>query len=45
MADTQGGAWNFTTYDQQWLPYAVLGGMTLFLLILLTVFLKRRDPV
>ena len=27
-SDSQAGAWGFTTYDQTWMPYAVLGGMT-----------------
>jgi hypothetical protein len=39
------GAWGFTTYDQTWLPYAVLGAMTVFLIVGVSVLLKRRDPV
>jgi hypothetical protein len=44
-SDTQVGAWGFTTYDQTWIPYAVLGGMTVFLVLVVCVLLKRRDPV
>jgi len=39
------GSWGFSTYEQTWVPYAVLGGMTVVLLIVLCVLLKRRDPV
>jgi hypothetical protein len=45
MASEQVGAWGFTQYDQLWIPYAVLGGITVGLLIILTILLKRRDPV
>ena len=44
-ADAYPGSWGFTTYEQQWMPFAVLGGMTLLLVIVLCVVLKRRDPV
>jgi ABC transport system ATP-binding/permease protein len=44
-SDTYTGAWGFTTYDQTWMPYAVLGGMTVLLMIVVSIFLKRRDPV
>jgi ABC-type multidrug transport system ATPase subunit len=44
-SDSQVGAWGFTSYDQTWMPYAVLGGMTVGILMLLMVLLKRRDPV
>jgi ABC-type multidrug transport system ATPase subunit/pSer/pThr/pTyr-binding forkhead associated (FHA) protein len=44
-SDTQVGAWGFTTYDQTWIPYAVLGGMTVFMVLVVCVLLKRRDPV
>ncbi|MFO0548883.1 MAG: FHA domain-containing protein [Polyangiaceae bacterium] len=43
--DTFSGNWGFTSYEQQWVPYAVLGGATLFLMIVLCLILKRRDPV
>lgn len=44
-ADNYAGAWGFTTYDQTWMPYAVLAGMTLIILVTLCAVLKRRDPV
>ena len=44
-SDELGGAWAFTTYETTWMPYAVLGGMTLCILILICILLKRRDPV
>ena len=44
-SDTYAGAWQFTTYEQVWLPYAVLTGMTVFFLIILMIVLKRRDSV
>lgn len=44
-SDTLKGAWGFVDYDQHWLPIAVLYGMTVLMLIVLFVLLKRRDPV
>lgn len=44
-SDTFAGGWGFTTYEMTWLPFAVLGGSTLVVLVLLCVILKRRDPV
>jgi ABC transport system ATP-binding/permease protein len=44
-SDTLPGAWAFTTYDQPYIPFLVLGGMTAVLLVTLCIFLKRRDPV
>ncbi len=44
-ADNYAGAWGFTSYDQIWVPFAVLIGMTLALIVTLCVILKRRDPV
>jgi ABC-type multidrug transport system ATPase subunit/pSer/pThr/pTyr-binding forkhead associated (FHA) protein len=44
-SDTLGGAWSFTTYEDMFVPYAVLGGMTLSLIFAILVILKRRDPV
>jgi hypothetical protein len=44
-ADNFQGAWSFTTYETNWIPFAVLGGMTVAILIFLCVILKRRDPV
>ena len=39
------GAWGFTDWATLWLPHAVLFGMTGAMLVLLLLFLKRRDPV
>jgi ABC transport system ATP-binding/permease protein len=39
------GAWGFAQYDQVWLPFAVLGAMTLSMLIMLLFLLRRRDPI
>ncbi|MBK6515361.1 MAG: FHA domain-containing protein [Polyangiaceae bacterium] len=39
------GSWGFFTYETQWVPYAVLIGFTLTLLVILCFILKRRDPV
>jgi hypothetical protein len=39
------GAWGFTHYDQAWLSPAVLGGMTLALLITILVVLRQKDSV
>ena len=44
-SDTYPGAWGFTSYETVWMPYAVLGGTTVLLLGLLSIILKRRDPV
>jgi hypothetical protein len=44
-SDTISGAWGFVEWDQWWMPMAVLYGMTLVMMVLLTVLLKRRDPV
>jgi ABC-type multidrug transport system ATPase subunit/pSer/pThr/pTyr-binding forkhead associated (FHA) protein len=44
-SDQLTGAWSFTTYEEFFIPYAALGGMTLILLVLLLIILKRRDPV
>jgi hypothetical protein len=44
-ADNLQGGWEFTTYDSTWVPFAVLGGATLVLLVVLTITLKSRDPV
>ena len=44
-ADNYQGAWSFTTYDQTWMPFVVLTGMTLTLIVTLMIVLKRRDPV
>jgi ABC-type multidrug transport system permease subunit len=39
------GAWGFTMFDQFYLPFAVLYGMTVLMLVVLLVILKKRDPV
>ncbi len=39
------GAWGFTMWQQTWLPYAVLGGMTLVTLIAMMMILRSKDPV
>jgi hypothetical protein len=39
------GGWGFSLYDQFYLPFAVLYGMTVLMLVVLLVLLKRRDPV
>jgi ABC-type multidrug transport system ATPase subunit len=44
-SDTLAGGWAFTRYDSTWLPFAVLGGSTIALLVVLCIVLKRRDPV
>ncbi len=44
-SDELNGAWAFVNYETVWLPYAVLGGLTLSLLIIMCVVLRRRDPV
>lgn len=44
-ADNLAGAWDFSGYENTWMPYAVLGGTTLLLLGALCFFLKSRDPV
>lgn len=44
-SETLKGAWGFSSYAQHWLPVAALLGMTVVMLALLLVLLKRRDPV
>src|SRR5262249_33409711 len=39
------GAWGFSMYAEHWLPIAVLLGMTVFMILVLLIVLKRRDPV
>ncbi len=43
--DNFNGAWGFTDYDVLWMPFAVMGGMTIATLITLLIILKHRDPV
>ena len=42
---TLSGAWGFVEWNDQWVPLAVLYGMTGIMLLALLVLLKRRDPV
>jgi ABC transport system ATP-binding/permease protein len=44
-SDSIAGAWGFTQWDMFWLPWAVLYGMTVLMLVTLLIALKRRDPV
>jgi ABC-type multidrug transport system ATPase subunit/pSer/pThr/pTyr-binding forkhead associated (FHA) protein len=39
------GAWNFGQYADTWLPLVILFGMTLFMLLVMMIILRRRDPV
>jgi hypothetical protein len=44
-SDSLNGAWGFTEWASTWLPATVLLGMTLAMMIVLLIALKRRDPV
>ncbi len=44
-ADNFNGAWGFVNYEDVWIPYAVMGGGTAVILLILCIVLKRRDPV
>jgi len=44
-SDSLSGAWGFVEWNALWLPSAVLGAMTLAMMIVLLMALKRRDPV
>jgi ABC transport system ATP-binding/permease protein len=44
-SQTFNGAWGFTDFELTWLPYAVLGSITLLTLVFMLAVLKRRDPV
>ena len=39
------GAWGFGEWDQPWIPLVALGSMTLLMLVILMILLRRRDPV
>src|SRR5690606_25060340 len=39
------GAWGFTHYYVEWLPFAVLSGMMLATLLFVLTLLKRRDRI
>ena len=45
QADNIAGAWGFSMWNYTGLPWAVLYGMTLLMLVALLVLLKGRDPV
>ena len=44
-SSTLQGAWGFTNYLDIWLPSTILFVMTVFMVGILLVLLKRRDPV
>ena len=44
-SENYNGAWGFSQYNDIWLSFAVLGGMTFGSLVVLLMFLRRRDPV
>ena len=44
-SDQLNGAWAFTTYEQRFLPYVVMGGTTVGIIILMCLILRRRDPM
>ncbi len=44
-SDSIAGAWGFTEWSTAWMPAVVLFAMTLILILVLLVALRRRDPV
>jgi ABC-type multidrug transport system ATPase subunit/pSer/pThr/pTyr-binding forkhead associated (FHA) protein len=44
-SDQLAGAWAFTEWDTYWFPSVMLLGMSLGMLLVLLVLLRRRDPV
>jgi hypothetical protein len=44
-SESLNGAWGFTNYEDYWFPPVVLWAMTLFILVVMMIILKRRDPV
>ncbi|WP_394837639.1 FHA domain-containing protein [Pendulispora rubella] len=44
-SDSIAGAWGFVEWATPWVPFVVLYGMTVVMLGLLFILLKRRDPV
>jgi hypothetical protein len=44
-SNTFNGAWGFADFEYVYIPYLVLGGMTLVALIFMLIVLKRRDSV
>jgi len=43
-SDSLTGAWGFVTHDTPYIPYALMGGMTFLLFIVILALLRRRDP-
>jgi len=43
-SDSIAGAWGFTQWDMFWLPWAVLYGMTILMLVVLLIALKHTVP-
>ena len=39
------GSWGFTEFQNVWIPYAVLGGVTIIILIIMMAILRKKDPV
>lgn len=44
-SDSINGAWSFTTHDQAYLPYSILGGTALVIFAAILVTLRKRDQV
>ena len=44
-SDTLAGAWSFTQWDTFWLPPTILFVMTILMMVVLLIALRRRDPV
>ena len=44
-SDSLAGGWGFTEWDALYVPLGVLYGMTFFLIVIMLIILKRRDPV
>jgi ABC-type multidrug transport system ATPase subunit len=44
-SETLNGAWGFSAYDKAFITFAVLGGMSFVVFLLVLALLKRRDPV
>ena len=44
-SDNITGAWGFVDYNELWVPFVVMGGMTGVTMVVLLMILKHRDPV
>jgi ABC transport system ATP-binding/permease protein len=44
-SETFNGAWGFSNFEYIYIPYLMLGGMTLAALVIMLIVLKRRDSV